>query len=718
MYQSKYYTCEEIDERLLKGYYDDAVSKGYQGTFEQLQLELASVDLVDLNLLNGNAGYTMTEAVAKIDELSLVYTSIARFRYTDKTYNKIRTLIYDPTKSTTREKVTDISTYTLTLTEFNGDIMKTLLTDLGKIGFKGSVYITNSGFICGKVSIFGDSMGHVVNQEVLTNCLLSSDHTSLEISHNHTKIFKYDRFFNLSKSNIQDRERNLVLSHDNSIWYISTHEVDKRLTDVEGQLAAILPGANVSPSLFGFLPWGSENNGPDNLDFSAIFNNEQPLTYYMTRAVRGENVVVGVLQCYGDSFLHGVVQVYESIEFLNSEGKFDGSHRHTELKKYSRYYDGSTFTAWKEVGGIGDVSITEAQLSDSVKNLLLHRIDWSNLHTAKLGKYIVTNNDIPVGYVNTLSLNNLYQVQIFTTTMVYDEENVTFVSGTSYSNINTYIRRYNIEHDEWDDWEDFTDSGGSGDTVTADATYKPILPESTVITNSVGGIKPGTTISSLSGKTFSQVLEMMLVSESWNNPNYTHNISVSTPESPVKVGSTAVLPDYNATWNSNIQSDSEKEIDISFDTNLIGTVYKKAGTYTYTLTYSYPAGYYTITSNLGNTKTVTVPAVLNATIIRSVIATYPWFINNTEQALVAIGSSKTVEVELTGSPSIKVPFTNSKVTIQADLGFGWMDVSWDEYVDNSNLGNAIDETVPYKVYTKPDSYASSVKHRITIKLSK
>ena len=299
MYQSKYYTCEEIDERLLKGYYDDAVSKGYQGTFEQLQLELASVDLVDLNLLNGNAGYTMTEAVAKIDELSLVYPSIARFRYTDKTYNKIRTLIYDPTKSTTREKVTDISTYTLTLTEFNGDIMKTLLTDLGKIGFKGSVYITNSGFICGKVSIFGDSMGHVVNQEVLTNCLLSSDRTSLEISHNHTKIFKYDRFFNLSKSNIQDREGNLVLSHDNSIWYISTHEVDKRLTDVEGQLAAILSGANVSPSLFGFLPWGSENNGPDNLDFSAIFNNEQPLTYYMTRAVRGENVVVGVLQCYG-----------------------------------------------------------------------------------------------------------------------------------------------------------------------------------------------------------------------------------------------------------------------------------------------------------------------------------------------------------------------------------------------------------------------------------
>ena len=367
---------------------------------------------------------------------------------------------------------------------------------------------------------------------------------------------------------------------------------------------------------------------------------------------------------------------------------------------------------------IEDGSITEAQLSDSVKNLLLHRIDWSNLYTAKLGKYIVTNNDTPVGYVNTLSLNNSYKVQIFTTTMVYDEENATFVSGTSYSKINTYIRRYSIEYDEWDDWEDFTDRGESGGTVTVDATYKPILSGSTVITNSVGGIKSGTTLNSLSGNSFSQILEMMLVSESWNNPNYTHNISVSTPESPVKVGSTAVPPAYNATWNSNIQSDSEKEIYLSFNTNLNGTVYKKSGTYTYTITYSYPAGYYIITSNLGNTKTVTVPSVSNATITRSVIATYPWFINNTEQSLVAIGSSKTIEVELTGSPSIKVPFTNSTVTIQVDLGFGWMDVSWDESVDNSNLGNAIEETVPYKVYTKPDSYTSSVKHKITIKLSK
>ena len=108
----------------------------------------------------------------------------------------------------------------------------------------------------------------------------------------------------------------------------------------------------------------------------------------------------------------------------------------------------------------------------------------------------------------------------------------------------------------------------------------------------------------------------------------------------------------------------------------------------------------------------------NGSISKTVTATYPWFINNSEQALVAIGSSKTIEVSLTGSPSIKVQFANSTVTIQADLGFGWMDVDWNVNIDNTNLGGAVDETVPYKVYSKSDSYSNSVKHKITINLSK
>ena len=35
MYNSKYYTCEQIDQRLLQGYYDDAVAAGYTGSKAQ-----------------------------------------------------------------------------------------------------------------------------------------------------------------------------------------------------------------------------------------------------------------------------------------------------------------------------------------------------------------------------------------------------------------------------------------------------------------------------------------------------------------------------------------------------------------------------------------------------------------------------------------------------------------------------------------------------------
>lgn len=263
--------------------------------------------------------------------------------------------------------------------------------------------------------------------------------------------------------------------------------------------------------------------------------------------------------------------------------------------------------------------------------------------------------------------------------------------------------------------------GGSGGSTPVESNYIPTLDISTQVTTEIGSIKAGSTLGNLAGKSYSEIIDAMLVNESWSDPSYSHSISMSTPTSLVKVGSSVVVPTYSATWNNNIQSDSEKVITVSLSKNILGsseTTYNVSGTSNFTLTYSYPAGYYTITSNLGNTKTVTVPAVSNATITKSVTATYPWFINNTEQALVAIGSSKTIEIELTGSPSIKVPFANSTVKIQADLGFGWMDVNWNVTTDDTNLGGAVDETVPYKVYSKPDSYSTAVKHKITINLSR
>lgn len=261
---------------------------------------------------------------------------------------------------------------------------------------------------------------------------------------------------------------------------------------------------------------------------------------------------------------------------------------------------------------------------------------------------------------------------------------------------------------------------GGGSTVV-DGNYTPTIDESTKITTEIGSIKAGSTLGELAGKSYSEIIDAMLVNETYNDPKYTHTISLGNVTTLVKVGSPVVVPSVTAIWNTNIQSNSNKVITNNLTKNILGTseiVYNTSGNSTFVLTYSYPEGYYNITSNLGNTKRITVPGKTNATISKTVTATYPWFINTTEQSLVAIGSNKTIEVELTGSPSIKVPFANSTVTIQADLGFGWMDVNWNVSTDNSNLGGAIDETVPYKVYSKPDSYSSSVKHKLTINLKK
>ena len=271
------------------------------------------------------------------------------------------------------------------------------------------------------------------------------------------------------------------------------------------------------------------------------------------------------------------------------------------------------------------------------------------------------------------------------------------------------------------------DSGGSsggesgGGSTTVDINYTPTLDESTKITTEIGSIKAGSTLGALAGKSYSEIIDAMLVNEVWNDPGYKHTISLGNVTSLVKVGSSVITPIITAIWNSNIQSNSIKTITNNLTKTILGsseTVYNKSGNSTFVLTYSYPEGYYNIVSNLGNTKRIIVPSKTNTTISKIVTATYPWFINTTEQTLVAIGDSKTIEVELTGSPSIKVPFANSTVTIQADLGFGWMDVNWNVTTDNTNLGGAIDETVPYKVYSKSDSYSNSVKHKITINLNR
>ena len=396
-------------------------------------------------------------------------------------------------------------------------------------------------------------------------------------------------------------------------------------------------------------------------------------------------------------------------------------------------------------GAITDTIIGEIYTKDEIDYIIASSIQTikdyvdtqlTNYYNKEEIDNIVTNIDLS-NYYNKEEIDN--KLREYATKE--DLDNVTQGGGNVDIDLSEYVKKVDLERDYAKKSEiptiptfktingqsiigegDITieSSGGEGSTPV-ESNYNPTFDSSTQVTTEIGSIKAGSTLADLAGKSYSEIIDAMLVNEIWNDPRYVHTVSLGNVTSLVKVGSSVVTPDITAVWNNNIQSNSTKTITYNLTKTILGsseTVYNKSGNSTFVLTYSYPEGYYDIVSNLGNTKRITVPSKTNGTISKIVTATYPWFINNTEQALVAIGDSKTIEVELTGSPSIKVPFTNSNVIIQADLGFGWMNVDWDVTTDNTNLGSAVDETVPYKVYSKSDSYSNSVKHKITINLSK
>ena len=74
MYTSKHYTCEEIDQRLLQGYYDDFVKAGFVGTIKDFWTLVLSI----ANKVDAKEGYGLSqndftnELKAKLDTLTSI----------------------------------------------------------------------------------------------------------------------------------------------------------------------------------------------------------------------------------------------------------------------------------------------------------------------------------------------------------------------------------------------------------------------------------------------------------------------------------------------------------------------------------------------------------------------------------------------------------------------------------------------------------------------
>lgn len=255
----------------------------------------------------------------------------------------------------------------------------------------------------------------------------------------------------------------------------------------------------------------------------------------------------------------------------------------------------------------------------------------------------------------------------------------------------------------------------------------------------IGAIPAGTNVSDLDGKTFSQIISMMLVVPEWPDVPK-HEVRFDAIDTAViKVGNKIEVPRFNATWNPSIVAvggapdatvycryqmttpsgiskyaitgnNSLLEGEAFWEDTIIGD---SVGKYIFSLYITHGTGEVTLEStNIDIEKTVLINSE-EKVMEQTVEVTYPWYINDQEQPLVPLGESKTVVRSYEKSPRIRVPFPSSIISVKADIGNGFLPVAnWASTIEMDD-----EYAIPYKVYYGEDSFNEPVKHEITINLA-
>lgn len=164
MYTSKYYTCEQIDQRLLQGYYDDAVAAGYKGTKDEF--------------VSG-----LNNAVSKAIDTA-------------------KAISFDPTHT-----LVDFKTVQAALEELLQDVGRVDITELdsmtsadhakskGPIFYKvtASLVSPNNKMNVGILLVNSDNLGHLLRQTLLTQYLLTEEGAIDTTAHDH-EFHEYTRY--------------------------------------------------------------------------------------------------------------------------------------------------------------------------------------------------------------------------------------------------------------------------------------------------------------------------------------------------------------------------------------------------------------------------------------------------------------------------------------------------------------------------------------------
>lgn len=164
MYTSKYYTCEQIDQRLLQGYYDDAVAAGYKGTKDEF--------------VSG-----LNNAVSKAIDTA-------------------KAISFDPTHT-----LVDFKNVQAALEELLQDVGRVDITELdsmtsadhakskGPIFYKvtASLVSPNNKMNVGILLVNSDNLGHLLRQTLLTQYLLTEEGAIDTTAHDH-EFHEYTRY--------------------------------------------------------------------------------------------------------------------------------------------------------------------------------------------------------------------------------------------------------------------------------------------------------------------------------------------------------------------------------------------------------------------------------------------------------------------------------------------------------------------------------------------
>ena len=231
----------------------------------------------------------------------------------------------------------------------------------------------------------------------------------------------------------------------------------------------------------------------------------------------------------------------------------------------------------------------------------------------------------------------------------------------------------------------------------------------------VGGIQEGTTAESLTGKSISDILDLMLF------PTYVRNLIpptlvYSALPSLVEVGSPLLHPELTFTQNDAGSQTSTVETVLFNDSHYDSASYIGIGIYKYEATVNYEAGEYLV-NNKGEITDSRIEAGNISTSV-STIATYPWYAGtNTQvfkQRLVAFNTDSGIqEISLSSRAVIKLPGANSQLlSFKVNGGLGFLNVDLNGWTQTTEQINGI----TYKVWSKNDEYSSVLPHQLQFKL--